>query len=619
MQALPPHPVSEIIVTASRTPEEERDSAASVTVIDAPRLSRMGEPQIAPLLRLVPSVAVATSGPAGSQTQVRIRGAEANHTLLFIDGIRANDPAAGNEPRFELLNADIVSRIEVVRGPQSALWGSEAIGGVVALDGPVDLTKGISGSAEVEAGSFGFLRGAAAIDSASDTTNLALGVGWQRAAGIDSFDGTGDCDGYRNLAGRVRASWSPLPALTVGASGFTLSGRSEFDGYHPVTFVRDDTLDSSRSRLSAGRVWAKAGQATSAWSGSLSGSLLGSSNRNLLDGDPVNRTRASRGTVAGQINYRVTTGPIAHVLVAAVDHEREKFHARDTAYGGFSAQDRSRSHDAVTLEWRANLSGIVVTDVAVRRDQFNRFKDATTLRASALARVGGGVELALSYGEGIAQPSFFDLYGFFPGSFVGNAALKPESSRGLEASARLRKPQWGASLTVYRQRLRNEIVDIFNFDTFESSTANTTGRSRRSGVEAEVDWSPSAALRLTAHYALLDAKEGNVAASALIREVRRPRHSGSVAIDGQRGRFSYGASLAYSGARLDTNFDLFPAAPVRLDPYWLAGARVAYRVSRGVELFGRIANAFDATYQDVVGYRTEGRSGYAGVRFAVGR
>ena len=118
---------------------------------------------------------------------------------------------------------------------------------------------------------------------------------------------------------------------------------------------------------------------------------------------------------------------------------------------------------------------------------------------------------------------------------------------------------------------------------------------------------------------MLDAKEGNVAASALIREVRRPRHSGSVAIDGQRGRFSYGASLAYSGARLDTNFDLFPAAPVRLDPYWLAGARVAYRVSRGVELFGRIANAFDATYQDVVGYRTEGRSGYAGVRFAVGR
>ena len=95
MQALPPHPVSEIIVTASRTPEKERDSAASVTVIDAPRLSRMGEPQVAPLLRLVPSVAVATSGPAGSQTQVRIRGAEANHTLLFIDGIRANDPRRG--------------------------------------------------------------------------------------------------------------------------------------------------------------------------------------------------------------------------------------------------------------------------------------------------------------------------------------------------------------------------------------------------------------------------------------------------------------------------------------------------------------------------------------------
>ena len=129
-------PPTEIIVTASRTPEEQSDSAASVTIIDAQRIERLGEPQVAPLLRLMPSVAVATSGSAGSLTEVRIRGAEANHTLLFIDGIRANDPAAGNTPRFELLNADIVSRIEVVRGPQSALWGSEAIGGVVAVDGP---------------------------------------------------------------------------------------------------------------------------------------------------------------------------------------------------------------------------------------------------------------------------------------------------------------------------------------------------------------------------------------------------------------------------------------------------------------------------------------------------
>src|SRR4029079_18706530 len=120
---------NQIVVTASRVPEAEDRAAASVTVIDQKRIERLGEPLVPALLRLVPSVAVSASGPGGSLTDVRIRGAEANHTLLFIDGIAANDPASGNVPRFELLTADLVSRVEVVRGPQSALWGSEAIGG----------------------------------------------------------------------------------------------------------------------------------------------------------------------------------------------------------------------------------------------------------------------------------------------------------------------------------------------------------------------------------------------------------------------------------------------------------------------------------------------------------
>lgn len=618
-EAPPTEISSEIIVTASRVPEKQSESAASVTIIDESRIERLGDPQVAPLLRLIPSIAIATSGPAGSLTEVRIRGAEANHTLLFIDGIRANDPAAGNTPRFELLNADIVSRIEVVRGPQSALWGSEAIGGVVAVSGPESSAKGVGGSAAVEAGSFGFVRTAAAINTASDDVNVAAGIGWQRATGIDSFDGSGDRDGYRNLAARLRASWRPLPALELGASGFSLNGRSEFDGFDPVTFLHADTLDSSRTRLNAVRIWANVGEATAAWSGTISGSLLGSSNRNLLDGDPVNRTKASRATLGGQLEHRLTTGPIEHVLIAAIDLEKEKFHARDTAFGGFSAQDQSRRHDAITLEWRAEFAKRLVTDVAVRRDKFNRFKDTTALRTSALARLGGGIDLGLSYGEGIAQPTFFDLYGFFPGSFVGNPSLRPESSRGFEVSARLRRETWGARLAYFRQRLRDEIVDVFDPATFLSSTVNTTSKSRRSGVEAEADWSPSEAVRLTAHYAWLDAKQGDVATASLSREVRRPRHSGSIAIDGQKGPLSYGASIAYSGARFDTDFDQFPAARVRLDPYWQAGARVAYRVHQGVEVFGRIANAFDADTQEVVGYRTEGRSAYAGVRVALGR
>ena len=131
----------QIVITASRAPEEQAQTPASVTIIGEQRIARLGEPLVPALLRLTPSVAVTTQGPSGLITEVRIRGAENNHTLLFVDGIRANDPATGDFARFELLNADLASRIEVVRGPQSALWGSQAIGGVIALNG-VDETTG---------------------------------------------------------------------------------------------------------------------------------------------------------------------------------------------------------------------------------------------------------------------------------------------------------------------------------------------------------------------------------------------------------------------------------------------------------------------------------------------
>ena len=134
MPALPID-TDQIVITASRAPESEAQTPASVTIIDQQRIERLDEPLVSALLRLTPSAAVATSGPAGSLTEVRIRGAEANHTLLFVDGIKIDDPASGDTPRFEILNADLASRIEVVRGPQSALWGSEAIGGVIAVNG----------------------------------------------------------------------------------------------------------------------------------------------------------------------------------------------------------------------------------------------------------------------------------------------------------------------------------------------------------------------------------------------------------------------------------------------------------------------------------------------------
>jgi vitamin B12 transporter len=597
-----------IVITSSRAPESQAQTPASVSIIDAARIERLGEPLIPALLRLTPSLAVTTQGPAGSLTEVRIRGAENNHTLFFIDGIKINDPASGNIPRFELLNADIASRIEVVRGPQSALWGSEAIGGVIAVNG----TDGVTGSGgAIEAGSFGFERASLSTGLATGKANLAAALGWQRATGIDSFSGTGDKDGYRNLSGRLRGTLALGPSARLGGAVVALTGRSEFDGYDLVTFDHADTLDNSRNRLLAGRIWAEFGRSDSAWSGQIGASLLGSSNRNFLDDAELNRTSGTRRTLSAQLQRRFATGPVAHRLILAAEGERETFHARDTIYGGLSNQDRSREHQAITAELRSEL-GSFHGDVAVRRDLFNSFGDATSLRASALAGVGGGLSLAASYAEGIAQPTFFDLYGFFPGNFVGNPALRPESSRGFEGSLRFRRAAGEASLTAYTQRLHDEIVDVFYP---VSTTLNSPGVSRRSGIEAEFGWRIGSGARLTANYAYLKASEPGALPDSELEERRRPAHSGSIALDGSSGPWSYGASLAYVGAHLDRT-EFYPYPVVRLNSYWLAGARVAHAVSPGVEFFARVSNLFDANYQDSAGYRTEGRGLFGGIRLA---
>jgi vitamin B12 transporter len=610
MPALPID-TDQIVITASRVPESEAQTPASVSIIDQQTIERLDEPLVSSLLRLTPSAAIATSGPAGSLTEVRIRGAEANHSLLFVDGIKINDPASGDAPRFELLNADLASRIEVVRGPQSALWGSEAIGGVIAING---LDEVPSYSASGEGGSFGFARASGSAAFVTDRASVAGAVGFQRSTGIDSFNGQGDKDGYRNLSGRVRATWRPGANIELGASGLALTGRTEFDGFDPVTFAHTDTLDNGRNRLAAGRVWASAGNDSSPWQALIAASLLGSSNKNYLADVEQNRTRGARRNISVQLERRFATGPIAHTLIAAADLERETFHARDTIYGGFSDQDRSRNHEALTFEWRGETKP-VTADIAVRRDMFNRFKDATSLRASLLARVGGGFSVAGSYGEGIAQPTFFDLYGFFPNNFLGNPSLKAESSRGFEMSVRYRRGPFDASLTGYRQRLHGEIIDVFDPNTFLFSTTNRHEISHRSGVEATFGWKLSGELRLSANYAYLEATQPDETTVTQVHELRRPKHSGSLALDGSVGKFTYGGSIAYVGKHFDQR-DTFPFDRVTLGSYWPVDARVAYAIRPGLELFARMSNALNQHYEDVFGYRTEPRAAYAGLRLS---
>jgi len=373
------------------------------------------------------------------------------------------------------------------------------------------------------------------------------------------------------------------------------------------------TASTTGRRASRSRpAWA--GWASGSWGGWRVGgeaSYLDSANRNRLGGAPLNRTFGDRLTLGTQLSRQIG----GHRITAALTHEAENFRARDTVFFGGTDQDRSRHLTALAGEWRAEWSAAVVTDLAVRHDSFSAFADATTVRASLLVRPARGVTLHTAYGEGIAQPGFYDLHGFFPAFFTGNPDLKPEHSRGWEAGVGWRDRRFNLGATYFSARLRDEIVDIFSFP---STTANADGVSRREGVELSAGYRRGAALNLQVNYTWLDSGEQRVAGAALVREIRRPRHSANLIAFGEAGRVRWGASLAYVGKRRDTDFDLFPAASVTLDDYILASANLAYRVLPRLELFARAENAFDADYQDVIGYNIAGRTVHAGLRVTFG-
>ena len=614
-----------ILVTAALEPVPVRGAAVSATIFDQARIEALGQPLAIDLLRLAPGISVSVSGSRGAQTDIRIRGAEARHSLLIIDGIAFNDPAASNLARFEQVTNEGLGRIEIITGPQSALWGSEALGGVVALSSPDPLINGLRASAAGEYGSHSFQRGGATMVTGTDRSGVSASASWFKDDGIDILGrGIGDRDGSENLTLTLKSVTRPGSDGELGVAGRYVKADVDFDGTDPLTFLRADTANASHTETAAARVWGRLGLAPDApWSFEASGQYLRSENHNRDGAGPLNASTGDRFRVDGQIIHRFSFGGAGHSLIAKIEREDEDYVTRDQQYFGATDKNVSRGRTAIVGEWRADWGTIVSTDFALRHDDFNRFKNATTWRFNAVAHLTDSLSIHGGYGEGIAQPSFVDLYGFFPGSFVGNPALYPERSKGFEAGVSWQNERFGFGLTAFSHRLTDEIVSVFNSATFLSSTANATGKSRREGIEATAEIRPVEGLRISANYTYLDTKQQRVTGTVRLREGRRPKHSANLYADYTADQLTLGGSLAYVGKRRDTDLDSFdPAtldyAKVMLSSYVLANARIAYAITPAIEAFARVENAFDESYFDAVGYATPGRTIYAGLRFRLG-
>ncbi|WP_353217203.1 TonB-dependent receptor [Sandarakinorhabdus sp.] len=600
-----------ITVSASRTVLRLDQTGISISQITQPQIEGLSLPLVKDYLALVPGVAIAQTGPLGAQTQVRIRGAEANHSITFIDGIEMNDPASSGEFRIDTLLAGGVERIEVLRGPQSALWGSQAIGGVISITTRAPV-RGTLLFGEVQAGNLGTVRGGVGGGWADDSITISGNVSGLSTTGYDIARSNGDRDGYNNVTAHGRIEWRVAPELTLLLVGRRQDSTSNFDGFNFTTGVPRDEPLSTLSRQTALRAEAALALFDGQWTTRASFMAVRADNINRRANAFQNRSDGTRDLLRLQSTGTFDAAGAAHIVTAAVDVETERFVSTDANGAAASNQRQRRRQTSVIGEYRFSLSNGISAGAAVRRDANDRFVDATTVRFDAAVPIGQ-VRLHAAFGTGVADPTFFDQFGFFPGSFRGNPGLIPERSRSVEAGIGWSNGEHSADITLFDANLTNEIIGTFDRVTFLSGVANATGRSRRQGIEVSGRAALAKDLSLNASYTYLDSDQQQTTGAAAVREVRRPRHSGSVVLAYTGQRFDLSAAAAITGARGDTDFARF--VPVTLPAYTLLTLAGAWHVSPRLDLTLRVENAADAAQIDVFAYRGPGITAHGGLRF----
>lgn len=606
----------EIVVTGTRSSQPTRidQNGGSFTVLDADALDRRQTRAVSDILRDVPGVAV--SRVAG-QTQVRLRGTEANQVLVLIDGIEVSDPFSG-EFDFGTLAADEAGRVEVLRGQQSAIYGSDAIGGVIQYITPTG-REAPGYSVRVEAGSFGTLNGAARAAGVSGELDYAV------SGTINTTDGTSNARaGGRSLrndtgATSLKATWTPSPDARVTAVGRysrTAADFNDSDG-NPASptfgLIVDTPGNRFRNEALYGLVRAEIDLLNHRWSHALTAQFAdttrdGYSSAGRSYGDVGTRLKGSYETT-----LRLGDGAVRHLITAAVDIERERY--RNTDPSGFAFTGVRHSDNlGLVAQYELRLGDRGSLGGSIRYDDNQLFSGSTTYRLQGSYRLAGGTRLRAAAGSGVKNPGFYELFGYIDGRFVGNASLRPEKSEGWEAGLEqsLRDGRIVIGATYFQSTLRDEIVTTYPAPTFVASPANSAGRSRQRGVEVYLNARLGPAWRVDAAYTHLHARENGLA------EVRRPSHIGSVAVSWRApdDRLSVTGVVRYNGTTDDLAFTDLSYVPVRarLHDYALVNLNADLRLTDRLSLFGRVENLLDQHYEDVFSFTNPGVSAFAGVR-----
>lgn len=592
-------PGEKIIVTATRLATPSDQIASSVTVIGADEIAQRQLRSLPDILRDVPGLNLVQSGGEGDQTSSFLRGVNSNHTKILYDGIDLSDPSTPNDV-FDLgkLNAADIARVEVLRGPGSSLYGSDAIGGVINVitqggEGPMKL------SGEAEGGSFDSFNQDATLSGAADAFHYRLTLAHQHAGDtpvtppsllLPGEKANGDF--YDGLSASTKLGYDVTEAFDLGFVGRYSNNLEHItnDGFSLTTFQGFPSPTPSRVDMlnyDARATAHLALEGTDQTLGLSYGSAITS------DNDPDNGYSLNAGTrikLDWQGHAKLIEGEI---LVLGAETARDAIHqplsAGITINAGYG-------------ELQSSL-GDFSNSVSLRYDDNSRFGNKLTWRIAPGYRIAAtGTRLRATAGSGFKAPSLEDLFG----PFGHNPNLKPETSTGYDAGFDQDLPD-GFSLgaTWYRNDIRN-LIDIGGPPAFAPVNI---GRARTEGAEAYLAWVPIQTLTLRADYTFTEARD-LIAGTALLR---RPKHKLSLnALWRPADAWTVDASLLTVSAWADIGRESFLV--LRQGGYTTADIALNYAVNENLTLFGRVSNLADTGYQNPNGFLAPGRAFYAGVK-----
>jgi len=609
--------IQEVMVSASLVPIAANKSANAITVIDSEQLRNRAALSVSDLLRDVPGLAVSRSGVQGSQTQIRARGAEANHLLVLIDGVEANDPSQSDELNWGVLAADDIERIEVIRGPQSSMRGSDAMAGVVNI-----ITRSasapFSAAAFTEVGSFSTKRSGFNLGAKKDNFDIRLGVSDTQTEG-ENISRTGDeKDGYENTSINLKAGLQLSDELRISVAARHSDGMNEFDADNDFDGFIEDQDAVSEFRNSTMRLQGDYSSADGRWQHKLMVAQSNNDNEAFADGTLGNVTASTKDQIQYIGSLFWNNG--AQRLSFLAEREEEDYKQRGPLNWGLDPnQDRERDTDSFALELRTDISDDLSFAASGRYDDNSEFDSANSFRVEAIYQLNDGLRLRSAYGTAVKNPTFTERFGFYT-NFIGNPNLEPEESSSWELGMDKQMGELSLSATLFDTELESEI-DGFVYDpaTFAYTSGNKEGKSQRQGVEFTASVNMSDNLVINAAYTYTDSVEAD-GAGGYKDEIRRARHTGSLNLVWQAmDNLQINTNAQYSGSQTDTYFPPWPtpSQTVTMDDYRLININANYSASDKLDIYLRLDNLLDDDYEEVFGYQTLGFGASLGLRFSL--